>query len=131
MRRQLQQRYSSEFETNPKDISVSSVDQQFLKRLQEVLDNSISDSDFNTEEFGDKMLMSRMQLHRKLKALTGLSTSEFLRSQRLKRAIKLLKKSDYTVSEIAYEVGFNTPSYFIKCFKEEFKCTPKEYLIKE
>ena len=131
LRRQLQQRYSNELEINPKDIAISSVDQQFLERLQEVLDDSITNSSFNTEEFGDKMLMSRMQLHRKLKALTGLSSSEFLRSQRLKIAIKLLNESDYTVSEIAYEVGFNTPSYFIKCFKEKFKCTPKEYLIRE
>lgn len=68
-----------------------------------------------------------MQLHRKLKALTGLNTSEFIRSQRLKSAVKLLEISDLTVSEIAYSVGFNTPSYFTKCFKDAYNCNPTDY----
>ena len=71
--------------------------------------------------------MSRMQLHRKLTAITGLSTTEFIRSQRLKQAIRILKNSDATVNEVAYTVGFNTPSYFIKCFKETYGKTPVEY----
>jgi len=130
IRRQLQERYSKSFEINSKEITVSSVDEQFLERLQIVLDDNITNPEFSVEEFCEKMIMSRMQLHRKLKALTGLSTTMFLRSQRLKLAADLLKKSDYTVSEIAYEVGFNTPSYFIKCFKDTFKCTPSEYAEK-
>ena len=71
--------------------------------------------------------MSRTQLHRKLKAITGMSASEFIRSQRLKLAIGLLKESDATISEIAYQVGFNSSSYFSKCFKEVYSCTPNEY----
>jgi AraC-like DNA-binding protein len=74
------------------------------------------------------MFMSRTQLHRKLKAITEMSTSEFIRSQRLKLAIRLLEDSDASISEIAYQVGFNTPSYFSKCFKEVYNCTPNEYL---
>jgi AraC-like DNA-binding protein len=72
--------------------------------------------------------MSRMQLHRKLQAYTGLSTTEFIRSQRLKQALRLLKTSELSVSEVAYTVGFNTPSYFIKCFKETYGKTPAEFL---
>ena len=128
LRRQLQKRYSNELEFDTNVLAVTSVESEFLKRLQEVLDDSLTDPDFNSEALGEKMLLSRMQLHRKLKALTGLSASEFLRSQRLKMAVKYLKESDLTVSEVAYQVGFNTPSYFIKCFKTEFNCTPNEYL---
>jgi AraC-like DNA-binding protein len=69
-----------------------------------------------------------MQLHRKLMAFTGLSTSAFIRSQRLKQAVHILTTSDASINEVAYTVGFNTPSYFIKCFKETYKKTPLEYL---
>lgn len=68
-----------------------------------------------------------MQLHRKLKAITGFSTTEFIRNERLKLAVNLLKDSDLNISEIAYQVGFNTPSYFIKCFKDVYKSTPSEF----
>ncbi|WP_258228280.1 hybrid sensor histidine kinase/response regulator transcription factor [Aestuariibaculum sp. M13] len=127
-RQKLQQRYSQNFELN--EIAVTGVDQQFFNKIQEVLNEHITDSQFNSEDFSKKMLMSRMQLHRKLKALTGLTTTEFIRSERLKLAEKLLTTSDLTVSEIAYQVGFNTPSYFIKCFKEKHNQTPSEYCSK-
>ena len=74
------------------------------------------------------MLVSRMQLHRKLKALSGQSTTEFLRSQRLKLAANLLKNENSTVSEIAYKIGFNNASYFSTCFKKEFGCSASEYV---
>ncbi|WMI65587.1 two-component regulator propeller domain-containing protein [Aestuariibaculum sp. YM273] len=124
-RRKLQQRYNQNFKLT--EIAVTSTEQQFFNKVKEVLDQNITDSQFNSADFSKKMLMSRMQLHRKLKALTGLTTTEFIRSERLKLAEKLLKSSDLTVSEIAFQVGFNTPSYFIKCFKEQYKKTPTEY----
>ncbi|MBD0835982.1 response regulator [Aestuariibaculum suncheonense] len=124
-RRKLQQRYSQNFELT--EIAVTSAEQQFFNKVKEVLNQNITDSQFNSAHFSKNMLMSRMQLHRKLKALTGLTTTEFIRSERLKLAEKLLKTSDLTVSEIAYQVGFNTPSYFIKCFKVQYKQTPSEY----
>jgi AraC-like DNA-binding protein len=68
-----------------------------------------------------------MQLHRKLKALTGLSASEFILSQRLKLATQLLKESDINISQVGYSVGFNDPAYFSKCFKKIYHCTPSEY----
>ena len=131
LRRQLQKRYSQEIDVKPKSLSTSPTDQKFLKRVQDILDEHLDNSDFNSESLGEKLELSRMQLHRKLKAMTGLSASEFLRSQRLKLAIKILKKSDRNVSEIAYDVGFSTPSYFIKCFKDIYKCTPNEYTFKD
>lgn len=125
LRKQLQQRYSNSFESN--DVKTTSVDQQFLKKLKEVLNNNITNTDFSSAQLSKKMLMSRMQLHRKLKALTGISTTQLIRNERLKIAISLLKQSNLSISEIAYQIGFNTPSYFIKNFKDVYHCTPSEY----
>lgn len=127
-RRKLQQRFAQEVVLMPKDISISSADEQFLERLQKVLDKNITDSDFSIENFGSEMGVSRMQLHRKLKALTGQSASEFLRTQRLKLALKLLQEKKISISEVGYTVGFNDPSYFTKCFKQEFGSSPSEYI---
>ncbi|MEH6765367.1 MAG: two-component regulator propeller domain-containing protein [Aequorivita antarctica] len=128
-RRQLQKHFSKTLSINP-ELAITSTESEFLKRLQTVLDKHITDSEFTSDGFGKFMHMSRTQLHRKLKAITGMSASEFIRSQRLKLAINLFKESDASISEIAYQVGFNTPSYFSKCFKEVYNCTPNEYLSK-
>ncbi len=129
-RRKLQQRFAQEVVLMPKDISVSSADEQFMERLQKVLDENITNSNFSIEDFGGEMGVSRMQLHRKLKALTGQSATEFLRTQRLKLALKLLKEKKISISEVGYTVGFNDPSYFTKCFKHEFGSSPSEYISK-
>ncbi len=126
-RRALRERYSQHVFLKPKDIAISSPDELFLENVQLVLDEFIDNPEFNAEKFASSMQMSRMQLHRKIKALTALSTTEFIRSQRLKSALKLLSNSGLTVNEIAFSVGFNTPSYFIKCFKETYGVTPSEY----
>jgi len=129
-RKALQKRYSQEVTLRPKDIAITSIDEQFLERLQIVLDDKLVESSFSIEQFSQAVNMSRMQLHRKLKALTGLSASEFVRSQRLKLAAQLLEKSDVNISQIGYSVGFNDPAYFSKCFKELYHCTPTEYVNK-
>lgn len=129
-RRKLQQRFAQEVILMPKDISISSGDELFLVRLQKVLDKNITNSEFSIENFGYEMGVSRMQLHRKLKALTGQTASEFLRTQRLKLALKLLQEKKISISEIGYTVGFNDPSYFAKCFKQEFGRSPSEYISK-
>jgi len=123
-RKKLRERYSQEIILKPKDIAIVPRDEQFLIRLQLLLDDKLTYPDFNAEYFSREMGMSRMQLHRKIKALTGLSTTEFVRSQRLKAAVVLLTNSDINVSEVGYTVGFNDPSYFIKCFKESYGKTP-------
>lgn len=130
LRKKLQERYSQEVILKPADIAINSVDEQFLNKVQQVLDSSVVESYFNTEEFSKAVGMSRMQLHRKLKALTGLSASEFIRSQRLKLAADLLQKSDINVSQVGYSVGFNDHSYFSKCFKEAYGKTPSDYAKK-
>lgn len=129
-RKKLQERYSQEVVLLPKDLATNSIEEKFLENLKTVLDDKLIESDFNTEDFAKELGMSRMQLHRKLKALTGLSATEFVRSQRLKLAAQLLKKSDINVSQIGYSVGFNNHSYFTKCFKEHYGVSPSEYVKK-
>jgi AraC-like DNA-binding protein len=125
-RQQLQKHYSKDLNIDP-DVAITSTEAEFLKRLKSVLDEELTNPEFTSEAFAKAMHMGRTQLHRKLKALFDSSTSAFIRAQRLKLAAQLLKTSDATVSEIAYQVGFNTPSYFIKCFKQIYQCTPSEY----
>ncbi|MFH6602905.1 two-component regulator propeller domain-containing protein [Maribacter algicola] len=127
-RKILRNRYGQEVVLKAKDIAITPTDEIFLNRVQKILDEKLSDSDFNAAIFCKTLGMSRMQLHRKLQMYTGLSTTEFIRSQRLKQAVNILKTSDASINEVAYTVGFNTPSYFIKCFKEVYKTTPSEYL---
>ncbi len=127
-RKALRSRYSQEVILKAKDIAITPTDEAFLNRLQHILDEHLSDTDCTAASLCKKLGMSRMQLHRKLLAFSGLSTTAFIRSQRLKQAAHILKTSDASINEVAYAVGFNTPSYFIKCFKEAFKKTPAEYL---
>ncbi|RSK40261.1 two-component regulator propeller domain-containing protein [Mangrovimonas spongiae] len=129
LRKRLQQHYGKTLSITP-DLKIISNDDQFLKRLTIVLDKHITNQEFNNTQFCKHMQMSRTQLHRKLTAIFGVSATEFIRTQRLKLAQELLQKSDATIAEIAYQVGFNTPSYFNKCFKEIFGCTPNEYASK-
>ncbi|BAO74535.1 response regulator [Winogradskyella sp. PG-2] len=126
-RKQLQLRYSQELVLLPKDISITNLDEQFLEKVQTTLDKNLIEPSFNVTEFSEAVGMSRMQLHRKLKALTGFTASEFIRSQRLKLAAQFLKTSDINISQVGYSVGFNDHSYFTKCFKDFYKCTPTEY----
>lgn len=127
-RKLLRERYVQEGFVTPKEIAITPTDEAFLTKVQDIMDEHLADTEFNTAQFSRSIGMSRMQLHRKLMAYTGLSTSAFIRSQRLKQAVYILKTSDATINEVAYTVGFNTPSYFIKCFKETYKKTPMEYL---
>ena len=130
-RKLLRDRYSQEVILKPKDIAITDVDEQFLGRVQDVMEDKLTSSQFNAQEFSEAVGMSRMQLHRKLKALTGLSATEFVRSQRLKLAASLLQSSNASVSDIGYQVGFNDPSYFTRCFKEAYGCSPTEYSQKQ
>ncbi|MDW5290229.1 two-component regulator propeller domain-containing protein [Formosa sp. PL04] len=129
-RKKIHQRYKQDSLFKPKEIAVTSADEVFLKKVQNILDQELLNPEFNAETFSKHVNMSRMQLHRKMLAYTGLSTSNFIRSQRLKQATIILKSSQYTINEVAYMVGFSTPSYFIKCFKEMYGQTPLEYLNK-
>ncbi|MBE6218346.1 MAG: response regulator [Bacteroidales bacterium] len=103
---------------------ISDMDRDFVGRLREVIEENIDDTSFSVESLGEKMCLSRVQLYRKTKALTGYSPNEYIRTARLKKASYLLATTDSTVSEIAYSVGFSSPSYFAKCYKEYFGTSP-------
>jgi signal transduction histidine kinase/ligand-binding sensor domain-containing protein/AraC-like DNA-binding protein len=97
---------------------------QFLQKIQKIIHEDISNSDFGSSDLAKKLLISESQLYRKIKAITDKSTAVFMRSIRLQHAKELLSATDKTVSEVAYEVGFNNPSWFSRAFKEEFGYSP-------
>ncbi|HET8753833.1 MAG TPA: ATP-binding protein [Salinimicrobium sp.] len=125
-RRELRERYNKELILRPDDVYVSSIDEKFLKKVKQVVEEYLGDETFNMEKLGEGVGMSRSQIHRKLHALTDQSATQFIRSYRLNRAIDLVRQNAASISEIAYTVGFGDPSYFSKCFHEEFGMTPRE-----
>lgn len=102
------------------------VDSRFLARFKEVVEARMSDSEVSVEDLAADMNLSRVQLYRKVKAITDSSPVELLRTARLKRAYQLLVTTDKNISEVAYDVGFTAPSYFTKCFKDEFGISPSD-----
>lgn len=107
---------------------VCDMDKEFVEKFKALIDEKMGDSGLNVEDLGKDMGLSRVQLYRKIKSLTNYSPNELLRIARLKKAASLLASSDMTVSEIGYEVGFSSPSYFAKCYKELFGESPTDLL---
>ncbi|MBN1560398.1 response regulator, partial [candidate division KSB1 bacterium] len=125
-RKKMRERFQRDIGLAIKEIAFTSADERFLQRAIRIVHEHISDSQFSNEQFGEKIGMSRMQVHRKIRALTDQSTNEFIKSIRLKYAANLLKQRSGNVSEIAFEVGFESPSYFSKCFQKQFGVSPRE-----
>jgi DNA-binding response OmpR family regulator len=130
VRQSLKQRYSREMKLQPKNIMLSSPDERFLQRAIDVVENNISDPDLDIDRFAVEIGVSRMQLYRKLDALTEMTVKEFVRDIRLKRAAQLLVQKKMNVSEVAYAVGFKDLSHFRKCFRQEFNMSASEYMEK-
>lgn len=127
LRRHFQLTLYREMTRQPVKMSLSQIDREFIKDLQEVIEKNLPDPDFNVEQMGKKLYMSRATLYRKIHALSGESPGEFIQSYRLKRGAELLKTNSATILEIALEVGFSSASYFTKCFKKKFNQLPSEY----
>ena len=102
------------------------IDNEFYRHFAAYVQQEMCRADLTVEEMADEMGMSRVQLYRKLKALTNYSPAELLRNMRLKRAAELLRTTERNVSEIAYEVGFSSPSYFTKCYRDFFGEAPTD-----
>ncbi|SEP45526.1 hybrid sensor histidine kinase/response regulator transcription factor [Niastella yeongjuensis] len=119
--------FQKQVEVNPSEISITSVDEQFIRQAIETVEQHISSPEFSVEDLSRALHMSRVALYKKLLALTGKSPLDFIKTIRLKRAAQLLEKSQFTISEIAYEVGFNNPKYFARTFKKEFGLLPSAY----
>ena len=126
-RMKLRELFRKEIKLEPKNIAITSIDEKFLSQAMDVLEKHISNSEFSVEQFASELYMSRVQLHRKLIALSEQSPGEFIRTFRLLRAAKLLLNKHGNISEIAYDVGFKTPSYFTEAFGKFYGCSPLEY----
>ena len=127
-RKKLKNRYNSLEEVNPSELTISPLDSQFFSKINEVVDQNYTNADFDVDQFASLMYMSRSQLYKKIKAITDLSTNDFINVYRLKKSAEMLKQGHLQVSEIAYAVGFNDPKYFSRIFRKFFKVSPSEFV---
>jgi len=130
VREKIKKRYLTELDPDVKCLAHNNTDRNFIKKAKEIMQKNLDDIEFSAEDFAREIGMSRSNLHIKMRALFNQSTTEFVRTYRLKEALKLLSTNNYNVSEVAYMVGFNTVSYFNRCFKKSYNITPSEYVEK-
>ncbi len=126
-RRNLREHFTRNISISPKEITVTSADERFLIRAMDVIEAQLSNPDFGVDIFGKEVGMSHSQLYRKIHALTNLAPVDLIRTIRLRRAASLLQQKFGTISEIAYETGFSSPSYFSDCFRKQFGKSPTEF----
>ena len=127
-RRKIRSLFTAQADIPQVSQESESLDDKFLSKAYDVLEQSYSNPDFSVEMFSDSMFVSRSLLYKKLKALVDLSPNDFITIYRLKKARPLILSKDMSVSEVAYSVGFNDPKYFSRVFKKFYKKTPSEYL---
>lgn len=127
-RRRLKEYYSSATEIVPENIALNTLDEEFLRNAITIVEESLNDPEFSVLKFSRKIGMSRSSLYLKLKAITGESTTDFIKRIKFKKAAALLESKEYSVTEVAYMSGFSSLSYFSTSFKQYFGCLPTEYL---
>jgi len=121
------EKYRTEILTESKEIQVESPDEKFIESVLIEMEKNFEDPEFKLEELADMLNMSYSNIYRKFQSLTNKTLVDFMRSFRLKKAESLLINHNFSISEIAYQIGFNDPKYFSKCFKKEYGMTPKQY----
>lgn len=127
LREKLRNKFLDKMNELPEQNPLLTEEDEFLQKVIHIIESCFSDTDFTVGQLEYELGMSHMQLYRKLKALTNQSANEFIRTVRLNKAAHLLHTTSLNVSEVAYQVGFNSPSYFIKCFRKQFGVLPKVY----
>lgn len=127
-RKQLIDLYSQKILLKPRDITITSMDEKFLNKIVDIIEDNISDTDFDVSTIVDRMNMSHSSVLKKIKALTGVSLVEFVRRHRLNKAAMIFEQEKLPITEVAYMVGFSDPKYFSKCFSKQFGKTPTEYI---
>jgi len=127
-RKQIAQKFFSASNYIPENIRINQIDQGFLEKFVKLVEDNIDDTELSGDRLACELGMSKGNLYKKLKTLTGMTVNIFVRSIRLKVAARLLKQGHYNISEVAYAVGFNNPKYFSTCFSEMFSMAPKEYM---
>jgi YesN/AraC family two-component response regulator len=130
-RKRLREKYSRSFSLEPSEITVTSTDERLMTRLLSVMEDHLSNPEFDVEILSSEIGMSRVNLHRKLKALIDQAPSEFIRTFRLKRAAALLNKNYGNISEVAFSLGFNSLTYFTRTFKQYYGVTPSEFVLEK
>lgn len=118
-------------ELQPKEVILSNLDELFLQKALEIIEQNISDPEFNVERFSAALGMEASTLYKKLMALINLPPGEFIRDIRMKRAAQLLKQNKVPISDIAYMVGFDSPNYFSKVFRKYYKISPTDYILQK
>lgn len=126
-REKLRQAFAKSPFVAASSMALTKADEEFIKKLNEIIHANISNPDFGMEDMADNLNISRSNFYRKMKGVLDLSPNEYLRLERLKRAAQLLKEGEYRINEICYMVGFNSPSYFSKCFLKQFGVLPKDF----
>ena len=126
-RRRLNEHFRKFGVVEPDEKSVASTDRKFLQNAADAITKHIPDASFGVEELADELAVSRSLLHKKLVALVGEPPGELIKRFRLNKAAKLIEKKSGNMTEIAFEVGFNDPSYFAACFKKQFAISPSRY----
>jgi signal transduction histidine kinase/DNA-binding response OmpR family regulator len=130
-RERLRLKFSEQPAMNAEVLTTNSRDKEFIEKIIAIIEQRITDSQLSVEELSKELAMSRSNLHKKLKSLSGMGPNELIRLIRLKHAAKLLTTKQHTVTEVAYLSGFSSPSYFTKCFQQQFNVGPKEYAEKQ
>jgi signal transduction histidine kinase/ligand-binding sensor domain-containing protein/AraC-like DNA-binding protein len=125
---QRQSAFSKKIEVNPKEITITSIDELLIEKALGYMEKNMDNPDYSVQQFSQDLGMDRTVLYKKMQSITGLAPSEFIRSIRLKRAAQLLIQGQYPVAEVAEKVGFNTQKYFSKYFKEAFGVPPSKYV---
>lgn len=127
-RKRLRKVFENSLEPVSEDITTTRVDEQFMQRTISIVENNINNPEFGVQKLANEMCVSRSLLHKKLTAIVDLSANDFITSMRLKKSALLLKKGNMNISEVAFEVGFNDPKYFSRCFRKHFGMSPTEYI---
>lgn len=127
-REQLQATFMHSPFTPTNNMVISKADEEFLKKLNNLIQTNMQNPEFSLIDMADQLCMSRSSLNRKIKGLLDLTPNDYLRIERLKKAAQLLKEGSCKINEVCYMVGFNTPSYFAKCFQKQFGVLPKEFI---
>jgi AraC-like DNA-binding protein len=123
----IHSRYQNDTSLIPQGSFTTKIDEEFMKKVMEFIEQHLTNSDLNVDQLAQHLSLSKIQTYRKIKAISGMSIVEFIRSIRLKKAAQMIREGKLNISEIAFETGFSTPSYFSKCFHDQFGKTPSEY----
>ncbi|HWB24801.1 MAG TPA: two-component regulator propeller domain-containing protein [Chitinophagaceae bacterium] len=127
----LRKTFTKHVEAKSTSINVASPDEKFIQQALQIIEKNIANPEFSVEELSKQLFMSRVSAYKRIFALTGKTPIEFIRAVRLERAAQLLAKTDMTVAEIAYQVGFNNPKYFTRYFKAVYNMVPSAYQVEK